>query len=69
MANEILNSLLKEYEHKRTYAELDLIKRKENLYKLIPEFQEIDDEILQDVIENHLNDLIDFARKMLNKNI
>ena len=32
-------------------------------------YQEIDDEILQDVIENHLNDLIDFARKMLNKNI
>ena len=29
-------------------------------------YQEIDDDILQDVIENHLNDLTDFARKMLN---
>ena len=45
MNNEILNSLLKEYEQKRTSAELDLIKRKEILYKLIPEFQKIDDEL------------------------
>ena len=29
-------------------------------------YQEVDDEILQDVIENHLEDLTDFARKMLN---
>lgn len=45
MSNEILNSLLKEYEQKRTSAELDLIRRKELLYKLVPEFQEIDDEL------------------------
>ena len=31
-------------------------------------YQEIDEEILQDVIENHLNDLLDFARAMLNIN-
>lgn len=32
----------------------------------IHEYRQIDVEILQDVIENHLKDLIDFARKMLN---
>jgi len=30
----------------------------------IHEYKQIDEEIIQDVIENHLNDLIDFARKM-----
>ena len=30
----------------------------------IHEYKQIDEEILQDVIENHLNDLINFARKM-----
>lgn len=29
-------------------------------------YREVDDEILRDVIENHLDDLIEFARKMLN---
>lgn len=29
-------------------------------------YREADNEILQDVIENHLNDLIEFARQMLN---
>ncbi len=29
-------------------------------------YREIDDEILQEVIENHLEDLIEFAREMLN---
>lgn len=28
--------------------------------------QEVDDEVLQDIIEKHLDDLTDFARKMLN---
>lgn len=32
----------------------------------IHEYKQIDEEILQDVIENHLQDLIDFARQMLN---
>ena len=31
MANETLNSLLKEYEQKKLNAELDLDRRKENL--------------------------------------
>lgn len=29
-------------------------------------YREVDDEILQDVIENHLEDLLQFARQMLN---
>ena len=33
----------------------------------VHDYQDIDDEILQDVIENHLNDLLEFARDMLNK--
>ena len=45
MSNEILNSLLKEYEQKKLKAELDLEKRKIELYKKIPQLQEIDDEI------------------------
>ena len=36
MANEILNSLLKEYEQKKLKAELDLEKRKDDLYNRIP---------------------------------
>lgn len=45
MSNEILNSLLKEYEQKKLNAELDLDRRKENLYKLIPRLEEIDKEL------------------------
>ena len=33
----------------------------------VHDYKDIDDEILQDVIENHLNDLLEFARDMLNK--
>lgn len=45
MSNEILNSLLKEYEQKKLNAELDLDRRKQNLYKLIPRLEEIDKEL------------------------
>ena len=45
MANDILNSLLKEYSQKKLKAELDAERRKEKLYKLIPRLQEIDDEL------------------------
>lgn len=45
MSNEILNSLLKEYEQKKINAELDLDRRKKNLYKLIPRLEEIDNEL------------------------
>lgn len=45
MANEVLNSLLKEYEQKKIRAELDLEERKQNLYKIIPRIEEIDKEL------------------------
>ena len=45
MSNEILNSLLREYEQKKLKAELDLEKRKEQLYKLVPRLEEIDKEL------------------------
>lgn len=45
MSNEVLNSLLKEYEQKKLKAELDLDIRKQNLYKLIPRLEEIDNEL------------------------
>lgn len=55
MANEILNSLLKEYEQKKLKAELDLEKRKENLYLLIPRLKDIDDEINSYAIQTAKN--------------
>lgn len=45
MANEVLISLLKDYEKKRTRAELDLEKRKEDLYNSIPRLAEIEEEL------------------------
>jgi len=45
MANEILNTLLKEYEQKKQMAELDLEKRKKELYQKIPKLQQIEDEL------------------------
>ena len=60
MSNEVLNSLLREYEQKKLNAELDLEKRKTELYKKLPELQKIDDEI------NHLS--FQTAKNILNKN-
>lgn len=45
MSNEVLNSLLKEYEQKKLKAELDLEKRKKELYQKIPRLQQIQNEI------------------------
>ncbi len=45
MANDTLISLLNEYAQKKLHAELDLEKRKNALYQLIPRLQEIDDEL------------------------
>ncbi len=59
MSNTILNSILKEYEQKRINSELNLEKRKEQLYKKIPRLQEI---------ENQLNNYaISTTKKILNK--
>ncbi len=45
MSNDILNSLLKEYDQKKLKAELECDERKNNLYRLIPRLQEIDNEL------------------------
>lgn len=45
MSNEILASLLNEYEQKKIRAEIALQNRKEDLYKKIPRLQEIENEL------------------------
>ena len=45
MANEILNSLLKEYEQKKVREEITAEERKESLYDKIPRLRSIDNEI------------------------
>ena len=45
MANELLNSLLKEYEKKKLHAELKAEKRKDDLYEKFPKLKEIEDEL------------------------
>ena len=45
MSNDVLNSLLKEYEQKKVRAELDLENRKNILYDLYPRLKEIDEEL------------------------
>ena len=45
MSNEVLNSLLKEYEQKKLKAELDLQARKENLYNHVPRLKQIEDDL------------------------
>ena len=55
MNNDILNSLLRDYDQKRIRAELDLEKRKISLYKLIPELEEIENEINSFSINNAKN--------------
>lgn len=45
MTNDILNSLLRDYERKKLNAELDLERRKDLIYTLIPRLLEIDTEL------------------------
>lgn len=60
MSNEVLNSLLKEYEQKKLKAELDLEKRKEALYNNVPRLRQIED--------NLNNYAISMAKNILNNN-
>ena len=55
MANDILISLLKEYEQKRLNAEHDLEIRKQSLYDLIPRLKEIDKELNESAITTAKN--------------
>ncbi len=47
MADEVLNSLLKELEQKKLQAEMDLVKRKEEVERKIPKLQQIEQELNQ----------------------
>lgn len=68
MANEILDSLLKEYERKRIKSELDLDKRKNKLYKSIPKLQEIENDINNYSIQTAKNILINSSNNLNNLN-
>lgn len=45
MSNDVLHSLLRDYEQNKINAEFDLEERKNKLYKLIPRLSEIDQEL------------------------
>lgn len=59
MSKELLNSLLKEYEHKRLLSELDLERRKKDLYIKIPKLEEIENSLNQYAISTAKNILKD----------
>lgn len=71
MSNEVLNSLLKEYEQKKLKAELDLEKRKEGLYQKIPRLQQIEDELNNFAILTARNILLhnSYSLEELNKKL
>ena len=55
ISNDILNTILKEFEQKKTKAELDAINRKEKLYLTLPRLQEIEDELNKFAIQTTKN--------------
>lgn len=71
MANEILSKLLLEYDQKKRKAELDLEKRKEELYKKIPRLEEIENELNSFAINTAKNILngSSFSLKNLNEKV
>lgn len=75
MSNEILSSLLKEYNQKRQRAEYDLERRKQQLYKDIPRLAEIEEdlskyaikvakEVLKQNNEESVNELNKYVEKL-----
>lgn len=71
MPNEVLNSLLKEYEQKKLQAELNLEKRKEKLYYEIPRLKEIEKELntfailtAKSILKNGTGSLTDLQQKV-----
>ncbi len=73
MANEVLNSLLKEYEQKKLRAEIDLENRKETLYNKIPRLKQIEENLNKYAISTAKNILkkdsysIEDLKKEVNK--
>lgn len=73
MANEVLSSLLKEYEQKRTREELELEIRKEELYKKIPKLAQIEEklgkyaiQIAKEILINNKKDVEELSRYIEN---
>ena len=71
MSNDILNSLLKEYEQKKIKAEIDLEKRKEELYEKIPKLKKVEDELnnyaintAKSILNNGNSSLISLQKKI-----
>ena len=70
MSNDVLNSLLKEYEQRKLRAEIDLDKRKADVYNRLPELQKIEDELNKLSIEtaknllNNKGNIADFEKKV-----
>lgn len=72
MSNDLLNTLLKEYEQKKLKAEMDLEKRKDTLYSKYPKLKEIENELntyaistAKKIINNDSsNDLESFKKKI-----
>ena len=62
MANEILTTLLLEYEQKKRRAELDLEERKQKLYNQIPELQQIENELNNVAINSAKNILLGLTK-------
>ena len=71
MANEVLKTLLKEYEQKRIRSEMELESRKERLYKEIPRLEEIEDELNSYAIKTAKSILSggDYSLDELNKRV
>ncbi len=71
MSNEILNSLLKEYEQKKLKAEIDLEKRKNKLYRKFPRLQQIEYELNNFAISITKNILLHqtYSLEELNKEV
>lgn len=71
MSNEVLNSILKEYEQKKLNAELNLEKRKKSLYEQVPRLEKIEDDLNNYAImtaKNILNNF-DYSISELQKKI
>ena len=68
MANEILSTLLLEYEQKKRKAELDLEKRKTDLYTKFPELQEIENQLNNNAINTVKNILKGSSTSLENLN-
>lgn len=66
IANREFEILFKnKYIDKETYENMKGMIGFRNI--VVHDYQESSDSILQNVIENHLNDLVDFARNMIKK--